>query len=142
MKSLESIIKGFIVNANEQRRPSFSSTIKANVDSLSRGKDYPGFKPLLTYRALAWNSTVVYSIIIFRKNQVLKKEKIIVPYNHQEPPFKFNLFEYSPESLMYLPSISDPDAFFLINLFRKYRFNNDNKLIKVSEIPKNLPAEN
>ncbi|AZU97635.1 portal protein [Thermus phage YS40_Isch] len=140
MKSLESIIKGFIVNANEQRRPSFSSTIKANVDSLSRGKDYPGFKPLLTYRALAWNSTVVYSIIIFRKNQVLKKEKIIVPYNHQEPPFKFNLFEYSPESLIYLPSISDPDAFFLINLFRKYRFNNDSKLIKVSEIPKKLTS--
>ncbi|BAK53691.1 portal protein [Thermus phage TMA] len=141
MKSLENIIKGFIVNANEQKRPSFSSNIKANVDSLSRGKDYPGFKPLLTYRALAWNSTVVYSIIIFRKNQVLKKEKIIVPYNHQEPPFKFNLFEYSPESLMYLPSISDPDAFFLINLFRKYRFNNDSKLIKVSEIPKKLTSK-
>lgn len=141
MKNLESILKGFIVNANEQRRPSFSSNIKANVDSLSRGKDYPGFKPLLTYRALAWNSTVVYSIIIFRKNQVLKKEKIIVSYNHQEPPFKFNLFEYSPESLMYLPSISDPDVFFLINLFRKYRFNNDNKLVKVNEIPKKLSSK-
>lgn len=140
MKNLESILKGFIVNANEQRRPSFSSNIKANVDSLSRGKDYPGFKPLLTYRALAWNSTVVYSIIIFRKNQVLKKEKIIVSYNHQEPPFKFNLFEYSPESLMYLPSISDSDAFFLINLFRKYRFNNDNKFVKVNEIPKKLSS--
>ncbi len=138
---IEETLKSLINTPSEERGLQFSSNIKANVDSLSRGKDYPGFKPLLTYRALAWNSTVVYSIIIFRRNQVLKKEKIVVPYNHNEPPFKFNLFEYTPESLIYLPSIDDADAFFLINLFRKYKLNNDSGTVKVKELKTKLSPQ-
>jgi hypothetical protein len=125
---LEDVIKSIInVTPDKQKKPVLYLNSRVNQAlSLGRGKDYPGFKPLLTYRALAWNSTIVYSIIIFRRNQVLKKEKIVVPYNNQEPTFRFSILEYSPESLLYLPSIDEADAIAILKLYRKYK-NSDIK---------------
>jgi len=137
---LEDVIKSIInTTPDRQKKPVIYLNSRVNqATSLGRGKDYPGFKPLLTYRALAWNSTVVYSIIIFRRNQVLKKEKVVVPYSNQEPPFKFSILEYSPESLFYLPSIDEADSIFLLKLYRKYRFGDNKEPFTVSNFKKKL----
>lgn len=120
---IDEVLKTIIVNADVQKtvRPNLSSKIRTTFYGAGKGKDYPGFKPLLTYRALAWNSTIVYSIIIFRRNQVLKKEKIFVPYDQFEPPFRFSVLEYPPESLYYIPSIDEVDANFVLGLHKKAR---------------------
>jgi len=113
-----------------------SSNVYRTSTPLS-GKDYPGRKPLLTYRALAWGSTVVSAIITFRKNQVLKKDLIIVSKDLFEPPFKFSLIEYTPESIFYLPSLDESDKDYLARLLYKKK----REWKKISEIEKSLTPQ-
>jgi len=94
---------------------------KARVVQSGRGKDYPGTRPLITYRAIAWSSPTIYSIITFRKHQVLKKKPILIPFRSDEPPFRFNLLEYDPETYINLSSIDFEDAVFLARIKEKLR---------------------
>lgn len=94
---------------------------RARIVQSGRGKDYPGTRPLITYRAIAWSSPTIYSIITFRKHQILKKTPILVPFHSEEPPFRFDLLEYDPETYLNLSSIDFEDAVFLAKLKEKLR---------------------
>lgn len=94
---------------------------RARVVQSGRGKDYPGTRPLISYRAVAFASPTIYSIIIFRKHQILKKSPILVPRRKEEPPFRFDLLEYDPESYMNLPSIDFEEVLFLVKVKEKLK---------------------
>lgn len=94
---------------------------KARIVQSGRGKDYPGTRPLITYRAIAWSSPTIYSIITFRKHQILKKTPILVPLHSEEPPFRFDLLKYDPETYLNLSSIDFEDAVFLAKIKEKLR---------------------
>jgi hypothetical protein len=94
-------------------------TSRAKIVESGRGKNYPGFRPLITYRAIAWSSPTVFSIITFRKNQVTKKDIKLVPSSPDEPPFRFDLLEYEPESISNIPSLDFAESKAMIKLYLK-----------------------
>ena len=92
-----------------------ASTIK---EQPIMGKDYPGSHNLLGLRAMAWSSTVVYSIISFRRNQIAKKNLILVP-KEKEPSPRFSVLEYSNSEILQLPELNESEKYSLLEIFRK-----------------------
>lgn len=137
LEQIKKILKSISENTNIQKNDlRLSSTVNTNTTPL-QGKDYPGRKPLITYRALAWGSTIVSAIIAFRKNQILKKEPVLVPKDLNEPPFRFSLLEYSPENIFALPSLDWEDSEYLAKLLYQKR----KKFRKIADIEKSLTKE-
>lgn len=82
------------------------------------GKDYPGARSLLAYRAIAWSSSVVQSIISFRRGQITKKDLILVP-KIKEPSFRVSILEYSVNDILELPSLEYEEKYTLVKLLLK-----------------------
>lgn len=82
------------------------------------GKEYPGAHPLIALRAMAWSSTVVFSILTYRRHQLTKKQLLLVP-KEEEPSFRFSILEYSASEVMAHPAFDDIDKFAILEIFRK-----------------------
>lgn len=82
------------------------------------GKEYPGARPLITYRALAWSSTVVFSIINFRRNQISKKEILLLPKD-EEPAFRYSILDYAASEVLKLPSLDELEKYALLDIYKK-----------------------
>ena len=82
------------------------------------GKEYPGARSLLAYRAIAWSSYVVQSIISFRRGQIAKKNLILVP-KQKEPSFRVSILEYSVNDILELPSLEYEEKYALVKLLLK-----------------------
>lgn len=87
-------------------------------DTPEYGKAYPGARPLIALRAMAWSSTVVYSILTYRRHQLTKREIMLRPKD-QEPSFRFHIMEYSPSEIMRHPAFDDVDKHGILSIFLK-----------------------
>ena len=81
-------------------------------------KPYPGPNNLLGLKALAWNSTVVYSILTYRRHQLTKKNPVLVPKG-KEPPFKLSILDYTANEVVYLPYLDDAERHALVKIYMK-----------------------
>jgi len=107
------------INAGESARANnegvFISTEFYRNDIV--GKPYPGFINYQTQRYLAYNSTVVRSIISLRTQQVAMLPYNIVPSNDQEPTRKVSVFDYNMYELLYHPVFDQPEKDFLKKMY-------------------------
>lgn len=105
------------------------------------GKEYPGAHPLIALRAMAWSSTVVFSILTYRRHQLTKRQLLLVP-REEEPSFRFHVLEYSASEIMKHPAFDDIDKFAILDLFRKIDPHNEHqrKLKQYEEGKKELSA--
>lgn len=83
------------------------------------GKPYPGRINFNTQRVLAYNSTVVRSIITLRAHQVAKLPLKIVPRNPEEPPRQINILEYNVYDLDNHPAFDEDDKTFLASIYER-----------------------
>lgn len=81
-------------------------------------KPYPGPNSLLGLRALAWNSTVVYAIITYRRHQLTKKPVILIPKD-KEPTQKLSLLDYNTNEILHLPYLDDYEKKAIVKIYRK-----------------------
>lgn len=98
------------------------------------GKEYPGAHPLVALRAMAWSSTVVYSILSYRRHQLTKREIILKPKD-DEPAFRLSILEYSPSEIMRHAAFDEIDKYAILELFNKIDPKNEHqrKLQKYEE---------
>jgi len=121
IENVEKVLKDLVSYRVQRKVPIKAS--KAKIVESGRGKNYPGTRPLITYRAIAWSSPTVFSILVFRKNQVAKKDITIVPASKEEPPFRFDLLEYDLEVYPNIPSIDISEARALTKIALKLKKN-------------------
>jgi len=95
--------------------PHLSSIVDINPIT---AKPYPGPNNLMGLKALAWNSTVVYSILTYRRHQLTKKNPILVPKG-KEPPFKLSILDYTANEVVYLPYLRDSERHALVKIYMK-----------------------
>jgi phage portal protein BeeE len=80
-------------------------------------KSYPGMRKFLNLRVLAWSSTVVYSILTFRRHQVTMREPVIVPAE-REASYRLSLLDYSVNEVPYLPALDEAERHWLTRFLR------------------------
>jgi hypothetical protein len=122
IENVEKVLKDLVSYRVQRKVP--IKTSKAKIIESGKGKNYPGTRPLITYRAIAWSSPTVFSILVFRKNQVAKKDITIVPASKEEPPFRFDLLEYDLEVYPNIPSLDISEARALTKIALKLKKNN------------------
>lgn len=83
------------------------------------GKTYPGRVNFATQRALAYNSTVVRSILTLRSHQVAKLPFTVVPKNADEPPKQPSILEYSVYNIEHHPAFDQHEIEFLVKIFMR-----------------------
>lgn len=81
------------------------------------GKTYPGRVNFATQRILAYNSTVVKSILTLRSHQVAKLPFTIIPKNKDEPPKQTSILEYSVYNIEHHPAFDEHEVGFLIKIY-------------------------
>lgn len=83
------------------------------------GKPYPGRVNFNTQRVLAYNSTVVRSILTLRSHQIAKLPITVVPSNSSEPPRQMSIFDYNMYQIDNHPAFDDPEKDFLSKIYYK-----------------------
>lgn len=83
------------------------------------GKTYPGRVNFPTQRILAYNSTVVRSILTLRSHQVAKLPFKVIPRNNDEPPKQTSILEYSVYNIEHHPAFDDHEIEFLIRIYQR-----------------------
>ena len=83
------------------------------------GKTYPGRVNYPTQRILAYNSTIVRSILTLRSHQVAKLPFTIIPKNKDEPPKQTSILEYSVYNIEHHPAFDDSETSFLTKVYQR-----------------------
>lgn len=83
------------------------------------GKPYPGRVNFNTQRVLAYNSTVVRSILTLRSHQVAKLPITIIPKNKDEPPKQMSILEYNVYDLEHHPAFDFEEVRFLTRIYSR-----------------------
>lgn len=83
------------------------------------GKPYPGRVNFETQRVLAYNSTVVRSIITLRAHQVAKLPITLVPVDRDEPPKQISVLEYNVHDIEHHPAFDYEEKKFLTRIFAR-----------------------
>ena len=83
------------------------------------GKTYPGRVNFPTQRMLAYNSTVVKSILTLRSHQVAKLPFTVIPKDKDEPPKQTSILEYSVYNIEHHPAFDEHEVEFLIKVYTR-----------------------